>query len=152
MSEIQFAILCVLLGLILAAQVIGFFVSDKKTVVHEVVMTELEAKLQQLEKASVHHVDVSAVVKLVSQIDTNPDILERLKDYPKEVRAAAHLHYISILGSALQQAQEDHRKYLEVHGTSTIWSGPYDTDARVKHLRKSLDEAIEAYEQDMQDT
>ncbi|MGB2787531.1 MAG: hypothetical protein WBB94_04070 [Candidatus Saccharimonadaceae bacterium] len=66
---------------------------------------ELDAIVDRLGRAVQHHVEVSAVVELVRQLDADPKALELIKSYPETVRAAAWLHYINTLGEALQHAQ-----------------------------------------------
>lgn len=110
---------------------------------------DLSNQLQQLKEAAEHYADVSAVVTMMRQLDElDEDALELIKSYPETVRAAALLHYINILGSDLQVAQQS---LSNAHTGKDAWyhSG-YNSPAamlegRQKHvdtIRAKLDAAV----------
>lgn len=96
-----------------------------------------------------HHAEVSAVLGLMDQLAEQPDAVERLRDYPETVRAAAWLHYINRLGSDLQKAQTE---LSTVHQTPDYRYSMLNTKSQainaaqqhVDAIRRKLDAAIEA--------
>jgi hypothetical protein len=67
--------------------------------------TNIKEVLEQVGSDVKHVADVSAVLSLMDQIEGQPDVIERLQEYPETVRAAAWIHYINCLGNDLRQAQ-----------------------------------------------
>ncbi len=110
-----------------------------------VLINLLNDAIEGFGKAAQHHIDVSAVVKLVQQLDADPNALELIKSYPETVRAAAWLHYINTLGADLRRAQQ---RLSESHaGKGYVEPVPQYIDrdqARVDALRTKLDKAVEA--------
>jgi hypothetical protein len=102
-------------------------------------------------KVEAHHAaDVSAVLKLMEQLDGQPDALELIKSYPKTVQAAAWLHYINTLGASLQAAQvrlqqaHDGTYNASDYGHVTRPSVIDTEQKRVDTIRAKLDAAIVA--------
>ncbi len=109
-------------------------------VIAEQVAIDASAVLREIELATRHYVDVSAVVEMVQQLEElDENALERLKSYPESVRAAAWLHYINQLGSALQHAQADLNQSYVVSSLATLQT---QRKAKVDELRSLLDKAI----------
>ena len=102
----------------------------------------VDEAIERLKQSVEHHVDVSAVVGMINSFDTHPGALERLKNYPEDVRAAAWLHYINGLGAALQRAQKSLKQALE----EKYITDPYIelTQRKVDTIRAKLDAAIAA--------
>lgn len=63
--------------------------------------------IKELGDGARHHAEVSAVLGLLDLIEEQPELTERLRDYPAKVQAAAWTHYINCLGADLQQAQKE---------------------------------------------
>jgi len=105
--------------------------------------TDLDAVVTRAMSALAHATDVSAVVKLVNQLDEDPGALELLKSYPETVRAAALLHRVNTLGADSQAA---HEVLSEANGLSTH---SYNNDekkrarAHVEQVHAELNKAIE---------
>jgi|GEM_PF-6403519 len=96
-----------------------------------------------------HVADVSAILSLMDQIEEQPDVIERLQEYPETVRAAVWIHYINCLGNDLRQAQlvlsEAHQAqtnyvFTDAHKQNAI----NNAQNHVKDLRAKLDAAIAA--------
>ena len=108
----------------------------------EQVAIDASAILREVQLATRHYVDVSAVVAMVQQNEEmNEDARERLSSYPQQVSAAAWLHYINTLGQALQNAQTEFaQSYIgQAHTAATR----QHRQAKVEELRVLLDRAIE---------
>lgn len=72
---------------------------------------KLTETIEQIAKATAHHVDVAATVEMVRQIENDPQAIQRLKNYPLAVQRAAIAHYADQLGIALQKAQKRQQTY-----------------------------------------
>jgi hypothetical protein len=110
---------------------------------------DIDEALARLGAGIKHHATVSAVLALMDQIEEHPDAIERLKEYPETVRAAAWLHYINRLGADLQHAQnrlsaahqsQTNYAYTDVHKQNAINTA----QNHVKDVRAKLDAAIAA--------
>lgn len=49
--------------------------------------------IEEIAKATAHHVDVAAIAEMVRQLDDDPSMIERLKTYPLAVQRAGLAHY-----------------------------------------------------------
>lgn len=107
------------------------------------------AQVANLGNSIRHHADVSAVLGLMDQISEHPDVIERLREYPEAVRAAAWIHCIDRLGGDLQHAQDSlssTHKGPDYHygGPSGKKSAIDRAQAHVNSIRVKLDAAIAA--------
>lgn len=101
----------------------------------------IDEAAERLAAAVKHHVDVSAVVEMVRQLDADPNALELIKTYPETVRVAAWLHYIDTLGASLQTAQTRlGRAYAEGSMAYVIESYKQQVD----DIRAELDAVLKA--------
>jgi hypothetical protein len=108
-------------------------------------------QVEALGQSAQRHFDINAVVELISQIEQQPDdIVERLRNYPATVQAAAWLHYTDRLGADLQQAQQ---KLSDAHqldgnriggGEATKQNWIQREQQHVNNLRAKLDAAVKA--------
>ena len=135
-------IIAILLTLIVILLVVIAF--GQKTHPHydEQVAIDASAILREVELATRHYVNVSAVVEMVQQLEElDEGALERLKLYPESVRAAAWLHLIDQLGQALRDAQTEFaQSYIgQAHTAATR----QHRKEKVEELRAMLDRAIE---------
>lgn len=105
---------------------------------------ELNAIIDRLGRAVQHHVEVSAVVELVRQLDADPKALELIKSYPETVRAAAWLHYINTLGAALQHSQKRLSDQYRNDDGKDRYSYVSSAHKQVNAIRAELDAAIAA--------
>ena len=105
---------------------------------------ELDAIVDRLGRAVQHHVEVSAVVELVRQLDADPKALELIKSYPETVRAAAWLHYINTLGEALQHSQKRLSDQYRNDDGKDRYSYVSSAHKQVNAIRAELDAAIAA--------
>ena len=135
-------IIAILLTLIVILLVVIAF--GQKTHPHydEQVAIDASAILREVQLATRHYVDVSAVVAMVQQIEEmNEDARERLSSYPQQVSAAAWLHYINTLGQALQDAQTELAQSYIGHAHTAATR--QHRKEKVEELRAMLDRAIE---------
>lgn len=109
---------------------------------------EVDAAINRLKAGIEHTVHVSAVLKLIEQIDQNPDSLELIKSYPETVRAAAWVHHINLLGGDLQSAQQRLSHAHRGTGPFAHYSNRQDfikyEQQQVDAIRTKLDAAIKA--------
>lgn len=135
-STVIIAILLALIVILLAVIAFG----QVHPHYEEQVAIDASAILREVELATRHYVNVSAVVEMVQQLEElDENALERLKSYPESVRAAAWLHYINQLGSALQHVQADLNQSYVVSSLATLQT---QRKAKVDELRSLLDKAI----------
>ncbi len=114
------------------------------------VSIDLTSQIAQIERASAHHADVSAVVSMVREIEKlDEDAVALLQNYPKAIQAAAWLHLINLLGADLQVAQQELSNANRSKGGFSRANGFYgDINAarrgcqqHVDNLRAKLDAA-----------
>ena len=137
--------------LLVAVTLLANLARRPRTVTYELgVDPTFRQQVAEIGKGVRHYADVSAVLGLLEQIEERPDIVERLREYPETVRAAAWLHYIDRLGHDLQQAQQvlssEHqtdpsRYYNREAGKKTRINNAQE---HVNSLRVKLDAAIAA--------
>lgn len=106
-------------------------------------------QIADLGKSARHYADVSAVLGLMDQITEHPDVINKLREYPETVRAAAWIHCINRLGGDLQDAQDSlsivHKNPDYHHGGPSGKKGAIDrAQAHVDGIRTKLDAAIAA--------
>lgn len=70
----------------------------------------VQKAVEEIAKATAHHVDVAAIAEMVRQLDDDPSMIERLKTYPLAVQRALLVHLADQLGQALREAQVNLRK------------------------------------------
>lgn len=101
--------------------------------------------LSEINDSIKHHAEISAVLGLIKQLDADPDAMELINSYPQTVRAAAMLHYVNTLGSALQHAQDDLARIHKHYGSTAqvTTSAQQDVDS----IRHKLDAAVAASKQ-----
>jgi DNA-binding transcriptional MerR regulator len=80
------------------------------TTVTYVIDPGVRQAIEEIAKATAHHVDVAAIAEMVRQLDDDPSMIEQLKNYPLAVQRALLAHYADQLGQALREAQDDLRK------------------------------------------
>jgi hypothetical protein len=108
---------------------------------------QVDEAIRQIDRATSHYTDVSAVVEMVRQLDADPDVLELIKSYPETVRTAAWLHYINALGADLQAAQKSLSRAHQRMDTSLLGNQESFIASRqheVDVIRAKLDAAIAA--------
>lgn len=141
--SIEYTLYSVLIVLIVIAGLLALMLlTRRRDQLVEVQVTGVDEAIVRLGRAVEHHVDVSAVVSLIRQIEQHPDALEQLRHYPETVRAAAWLHYINCLGADLQAAQSELSRMQQTYSPRVS----YVTDAqeKVDAIRSKLDAAIMA--------
>ena len=67
----------------------------------------VQKAVEEIAKATAHHVDVAAIAEMVRQLDDDPSMIEQLKNYPLAVQRAALAHYAEKLGQSLKRAQDE---------------------------------------------
>ena len=127
---------------VIGALVLRYVITNPRTV-RSILTADFSAELKKLTDGVSHSVDVSAVVEMVRQLDTDPDALEKIESYPETVRAAAWLHYIDQLGDDLRKAQMHLSKS---HSSYRSCEAPVVKSAQehVNALRAKLDTAVAA--------
>lgn len=142
--------LLALITVTLIALLVVLIRNKSKPAVITVDTTQFDAELERIMSATAHAADVSAVLKLMEQLDDNEDALELIKSYPETVRAAAWLHYINTLGADLQAAQKDLSDAHQGKGRFQYHHGYMLADLRkgtqehVDMIRAKLDKAVAA--------
>ena len=101
---------------------------------------------QKLRAAAAHYGDVNAVAELTKQIKNNPELMQDLSVYPRQVVAAALVHRVNAIGSDLGTAQRelsDERRLLAEYG-SYHQKDVDRLEELVKHLLEELHQASAA--------
>lgn len=100
-----------------------------------------EFAIEQLKQAADHYADVLAVVEMMRQLgELDEDALAKLQSYPEQVRAAALLHFIDTLGSALRDKQTAYAEAVKVRGATHPITVSYNSQVGI--IRNQLDEAV----------
>lgn len=143
-------VLVAIVVVIVLLAVIATSIKKQQIIAYVEPSSAAEAQITQLKEAANHYTDVSAVVAILNQLgQMDNDALERLKSYPETARAAALLHYVSILESDLEAAQESLSRahtgkdrsysYSHINSQSELIN---ERQQHVNNLRDKLDEAV----------
>ena len=142
----------VLLGLILLFLICalwflaGILRRGIPTTVTYVIDPGVRQAIEEIAKATAHHVDVAAIAEMVRQLDDDPSMIEQVKNYPLAVQRALLVHYADQLGQALGEAQA---KLTEAYAGQYDWNyGRHKTavdahQAEVDEIRGKLDRLVD---------
>lgn len=106
------------------------------------ITTSIDEATARLGHAVQHYADVSVVAAMVRQLESDPSVIEKLRAYPKQVQAAAWVHYANVLGDALREAQADYAGLLGGYDPDHVMIAHYG--ARVRAIRAKLGAVIAA--------
>ena len=151
-NETNLLLVAIVVLLVVAISLLAALVRRPRTITYELSLDPtFREQIEALGQSARQHVDINAIVTLISQIEEQPDdVLEQLREYPATVQAAAWLHYIDRLGADLQQAQQ---KLSDVHqdaphryvgGEDGKQSHVRQAQQHVDNLRAKLDTAVKA--------
>ena len=103
---------------------------------------DFDGSLRRAMDATEHATDVSSVIKLMSQLEHNPNAMELIKSYPETVLAAAWLHRVNSLGDDLRKANKE---LSYAHENYSITSDKVKkANAKVESIQAKLTAAVTA--------
>lgn len=105
-----------------------------------IIRPEIADVINEIREVADHEAVVSAVVKLVRQLDTDPDALQLVNSFPKTVQAAALMHYANELGSALHTLQAKEAEMLKAQRPNAA----ADVQRLIAKVRQQLDAVVAA--------